>query len=197
MEVFAALVAAIVAAPLTWLVATRTDRSRLRYETTARLVSEYLSREMLEHKVAVAALRRRLAGGAVEIECVAAGFWFPGRPDFHGQGDPNDAAEHEHLEVLLGWYKQAGYLLTRNMVDEQGLKTQVGASLAWSASMIGDLLREIRRQAEEDGYEPPGWLPAVTRVQDLVSNPRALDSSAEELRAARSAGALEPPGESD
>ena len=165
MEIIAAVLGALIAAPLTWIISRRAEYRAHRYELTQRFAAELYSATFLPHRTAVQKLRSLVGAGEVTLTHVANGFWYPGVGSYYEGETLLGFNLHEHLTLYLGWLVRAGYAIDAGIVDVAGLKVQLGPALIWHARFIDDLLNEIDHQTASHQIETVGWIEIVRRAQ--------------------------------
>lgn len=136
-----------------WTLARQTDRRAV----TDQLVAEFMSAGFLSHRIAVSKLRRSVQSGEVDINAIAAGFWFPGRSNHYTGEFYGELNIHQHLTAYIGYLVRLAHAHRSGRLDRNSARAALGTYLLWNDTFIKQISEAVIHQAQESGAIVPPW----------------------------------------
>ncbi|WP_116080196.1 MULTISPECIES: hypothetical protein [Rhodopseudomonas] len=167
-----ALVAALIGAMTSSIIAILHQRAVLRRVTMQEIIDDFLRPEFLVHRAVVSSLSRKVRRRDVEISEIARGYWYPGPKDGKRsyQGDKIDSLnEHQHLEIFIGYISRLAHRIRTEKVDRLQLRQRLRSAYRYHGPFMNSLAKEVRRQMMLDGEtEIPSWVCDVEQVRGVL-----------------------------
>lgn len=184
MEIVTALMGAFVGGLIAAVTGLYLYKLQRREQITQKYIDEFLSENMLRHRIVAGNLRERLRDktpddNGFSIEALARGFWNAG-PDvskeyYKGPVDPHTGLnEHQSLEAILQYVSRLIMNIERNNIDIEDYKAAVQGSFVWLDDLLLPFEKEVKRQVEEHRKEG-GVVRAINRINRLHKLRHALE----------------------
>ncbi|MEG8182106.1 hypothetical protein GZH49_26765 [Nocardia terpenica] len=140
-----------------------------RQSMTSLLMAEFLSDGFLAHRIAVDGLWRRVKAGEVNVDDIAAGFWYPGMATYYTGEQYGILSEHQHLEAYIAYIVRLGDALDRHRLDRRVIRAALGMHLLWADALLQQVAGATARQAQQNNVPTPAWTTAAARVHDHLT----------------------------
>lgn len=136
--------------------------------STAAMINEFSSKEMLVSRFVTVGIARQVAAGEVTLRAVALSSVQDCPVGFEGS-TIDTLTEHQHMSYIIGWIRRLAVQLQHRWVNRKVIAIALGGSLQWSLPFLLRLAGEAERVMKEYPSEnPPGvrasWIYSVRYV---------------------------------